>query len=402
MDEASQVDIATGVLSLSSSSNAVIVGDTKQLPNIVSDETMIETIFAEYDLSEGYLFSNSFLKSVMEIIPDIPITLLCEHYRCHPKIINFCNQKYYSDELVIMTHDNGEENVIKAITTVKGKHVDNNVNQRQIDVIKQEILPELGENLSDVGIITPYNNQVEAIKKQLPNIEVDTVHKFQGREKDIIIISTVDDEEREFSNKHDLINVAVSRAKKRLYVVASGNDIGKKDIYDLISYIRYNNCEVVESKVYSIFDYLYSNYTEARKKYLLGKKRVSEFDSENLMYNLIDEVLKELNRNDIAIVSHFPLSQLLRDLDKMTDEERKYAINPLTHLDFILYSKVSKECLGAIEVDGYTYHKEGTKQAERDLLKNSILEKYDIPFERFSTKESGEKERLIKFINKIS
>ena len=393
MDEASQVDVATGVLALSSSLNAVIVGDTKQLPNVITEEDRekAESIFMLYDIPEGYKYTKSFLESVLEVVPNIQMTLLREHYRC-------CNQKYYSGELLIMTHDNGEENVIKAITTVVGHHERDRFNQRQIDVIKEEILPELGD-LSEVGIISPYRNQVDAIRREIPNIDVNTVHKFQGREKDTIIISTVDDEKNDFSDDPYLINVAVSRAKKHLYIVASGNENGDGNINDLISYIRYNNCEVVESKIYSIFDYLYSNYSDARMQYMKDKKRVSEYDSENLMYALLTELIDNSKRNDIGIVSHFPVNLLLRDLEKMTNEERMYATNPLTHLDFVLYSKISKKILTAIEVDGYTYHKKGTRQAERDLLKNSILEKYDIPLIRFSTTGSGEKERLEKWLS---
>ena len=49
----------------------------------------------------------------------------------------------------------------------------------------------------------------------------------------------------------------------------------------------------------------------------------------------------------------------------------------------------------AVEVDGYSFHKKGTRQAERDALKNSILEKYDIPLIRFNTTGSNEEERLV-------
>lgn len=404
MDEASQVDVATGVLAMSSALNAIVVGDTKQLPNVITEEDRekAESIFKQYDVAEGYKFTNSFLQSILDIVPNIPMTLLKEHYRCHPKIINFCNQKFYSDELVVMTHDNGEENVIKAITTVAGNHERDRFNQRQIDVIKQEILPELGGDLSSVGIITPYRNQVDAIRREIPGIDVNTVHKYQGREKDTIIISTVDEEKNEFSDDPYLINVAVSRAKKHLYVVASGNDTGDGNINDLISYIRYNNCEVVESKIYSVFDYLYSNFTEARLQYLQSKRRISKYDSENLMYALLTDILDEEDRTDIGIVCHLPLNSLLRDLSKLTDEEAKYALNPLTHLDFALYNKISKKILAAIEVDGYAYHKAGTRQAERDTLKNSVLEKYEIPFLRFTTTGSGEKERLTSFLVELN
>lgn len=396
MDEASQVDVATGVLALSSSLNAVIVGDTKQLPNVIDKNTRkkVESIFNQYEIPEGYKYTKSFLQSILEVVPNIPMTLLREHYRCHPKIINFCNQKYYSGELIVMTHDNGEENVIKAFTTVAGNHKRDKFNQRQIDVIKQEILPELGDDLSCVGIISPYKKQVALISQEIPNIEVNTVHKFQGREMDTIIISTVDDEKNDFSDDPYLINVAVSRAKKHLYIVASGNDNIDGNINDLISYIRYNNCEVVKSKVYSIFDYLYSSYSDARMQYLKNNKRISEYDSENLMFALLNDVIKECGREDIGVLIHLPLNILLREINIMTDEEKVYATNPLTHIDFVLYSKISKKIFVAIEVDGYTYHKEGTRQAERDLLKNSILKKYDIPLLRFSTTGSGEREKL--------
>lgn len=404
MDEASQVDLATGVLALSSSLNAVIVGDTKQLPNVLTDEDKekAENIFKQYDIPGGYKYTKSFLQSILDVVPSVPMTLLREHYRCHPKIINFCNQKFYSDELVVMTHDNGEENVIKAITTVAGNHERDKFNQRQIDVIKQEILPELGDDLSSVGIISPYRNQVDAIRREIPNVDVNTVHKFQGREKDTIIISTVDDEKNDFSDDPYLINVAVSRAKKHLYVVASGNETGDGNINDLISYIRYNNCEVVKSKVFSIFDYLYSNYTDARLQYLRSKRRISEYDSENLMYALITDCLEDCGRSDIGVVSHLSLNLVVRNLEELTDEEKKYALNPHTHLDFTLYSRISKKILAAIEVDGYTFHKEGTRQAERDVLKNSILKKCDIPLLRFSTNGSGEKERLKELFSKLT
>lgn len=403
MDEASQVDVTTGVLALSSALNAVIVGDTKQLPNVITEEDRkrAEIIFKQYDLPDGYKYTNSFLQSVLDVVPEVPMTLLREHYRCHPKIINFCNQKFYDGKLVVMTKDSGEENVIKAVTTAAGSHERDHFNQRQVDVIKQEILPGLGGDLSEIGIISPYRNQVEAIRRQIPGIEVDTVHKFQGREKDTIIISTVDDEKTDFSDDPYLINVAVSRAKKHLYIVASGNETGDGNINDLISYIRYNNCEVVESKINSIFDYLYKNSYEARMQFLKDKKRVSEYDSENLMYSVVEDSLKDNNRADIGIVCHMPLSQMIRDWSKMTDDEKKYARNPLTHLDFVLYNKISKKVLAAIEVDGYSYHKEGTKQADRDQLKNSIFEKYDVPLLRFSTTGSGEKERIKELLAKL-
>ena len=67
----------------------------------------------------------------------------------------------------------------------------------------------------------------------------------------------------------------------------------------------------------------------------------------------------------------------------------------LTHIDFVIFGKVDKSLLLAVEVDGFDYHKDGTRQHELDEMKNRILAKYHIPIIRFSTVGSGEKDRLI-------
>ena len=286
MDEASQVDIATGALALSCARNVVIVGDTKQLPNVVTEEIKgkANSIFDGYHLNEGYRFTKSFLQSILEVIPNVTQTLLREHYRCHPKIINFCNQKFYRGELIIMTEDKGEKDVLSVIKTVPGNHERNHYSQRQIDVIKNEIIPKFNFDKNETGIIAPYKNQVKATANQVDGIDVDTVHKFQGKEKDNIIISTVDDEISDFADDPYLINVAVSRAKKKLILVVTGNEQSKEsNIIDLINYIEYNNFEVIDSQIYSIFDYLYKQYSEERKEFLKNHKKISEYDSENLM-----------------------------------------------------------------------------------------------------------------------
>ncbi len=69
------------------------------------------------------------------------VTLLREHYRCHPKIINFCNQKFYHGQLIVMTKDHNEPDVLTMYRTTAGNHARGHLNQRQIDVIQQEVLP---------------------------------------------------------------------------------------------------------------------------------------------------------------------------------------------------------------------------------------------------------------------
>ena len=282
MDEASQVSIETGALALTCAKNAVIVGDTLQLPNVVTDEDKLklDTIFKEYKVLEGYNCAEySFLQSVCAVMPNIKQTLLREHYRCHPKIINFCNQRFYGGNLLIMTEDKDEPNVLTAIKTAPGHHTRGHYNQREIDVVKEEIMPNLQDE-TDIGIITPYNQQVNEFNHQIPAIEAATIHKYQGREKDTIIMSVVDDEISDFADDSNLLNVAISRAKKHFCLIVSGNEQEKVgNITDLVDYIAYNNFSVTESKISSIFDYLYSQYTAERIAFLAGHRNISEYDS---------------------------------------------------------------------------------------------------------------------------
>ncbi|WP_162511055.1 DEAD/DEAH box helicase [Treponema endosymbiont of Eucomonympha sp.] len=163
IDESSQVDLATGALALSCAKKAVVVGDLKQLPNVVDSRTAKTTdkIFAESGLPEVYRYKNhSLLSAVTELFPNAPRVLLREHYRCHPKIIEFCNQKFYNGELIILTEQKSERQPLAVYQTVEGNHARDRVNQRQIDVIKQEVIPQQKLTVSNgsVGIVTPYRN----------------------------------------------------------------------------------------------------------------------------------------------------------------------------------------------------------------------------------------------------
>jgi hypothetical protein len=403
IDESSQVDIATGALALSCAKKAVIVGDLKQLPNVVDSETARKTdaVFAEFNLSEVYRYKNhSLLLAIAELFPNVPKTLLREHYRCHPKIIEFCNKKFYNNQLIILTESKSDRKPLVVYKTAPGNHARGHVNQRQIDVIKNEIIPNqnlAGDGIS-IGIVTPYRDQTNALQKTFDGtgIQADTVDKFQGRENDVIILSTVDNEISDFTDNANRLNVAISRAIEQLIVIVnSGDDMRDKNIGDLVRYIEYNNLEIVQSKIYSVFDYLYKGYREKRKELLSKQRKISEYDSENLMYGLISKVLGEERFMKFDVAVHIPLKMILRDMSALTTDEREYAQNILTHVDFLIFDKIGRVPRLVIEVDGTKYHAKETRQAERDKMKNGILEKYGLPYERFRTDESGEYERLV-------
>lgn len=401
VDESSQVDLATGALALSCAKRAVIVGDLKQLPNVVTAEQKEQTasIFSQYKIPNAYRFhDHSLLSSMIELFPEAPKVLLREHYRCHPEIIGFCNQMFYDHELIIMTDARATDKTMAVYRTAAGNLARGHINKRQIEVIAKEVIEEQNLNLWDnsVGIVTPYRAQAELLQKQFEGttVKAETVDKFQGQERSVMILSTVDNEIGEFVADPNRLNVAVSRAKDKFIVVTDGNDNDKDSpIHELIEYIRYHNHEIINSKIGSVFDYLYEINSKAREEILRKYGRVSQFDSENLAFLMIKGILKNKPFTHLGVAMHVPFRSLLGDLSGLSEREFSFSTNDWTHVDFLIYSRVTHLPVLVIEVDGFQFHN-NEKQKERDALKDSILAKYGIPILRLNTTDSSEKERV--------
>lgn len=391
MDEASQVDIKTGALALACALNAVIVGDDKQLPNVVSREEALalHAIQTTYEVDDRYnAATHSFLQSCTEVFQEAPVTLLREHYRCHPRIIEFCNQRFYDGELVAMTTDKGEKDVLQVIRTVPGNHAREHFNQREIDVITQEVLPACPDSES-IGIITPYRSQAEAINKAVGKDIASTVHKYQGRECDTIIMSMVDNTPTAFSDDANLLNVAISRAKTRLCVVTNGNEMPPdSNLGQLIGYIQYNNFEVKESRLHSVFDLLYKQYTAERLAYEATLPTVSEHLSERLVYDLLVKGISQSGQTNKEVLCHYPLFRLVADWQVLDEQEKRFAESPFAHVDFLIYNSLTKRPVLALEVDGWHFHKDSEVQQSRDTLKDRILNKLHLPLHRISTTDT--------------
>ena len=113
-------------------------------------------------------------------------------------------------------------------------------------------------------------------------------------------------------------------------------------------------------------------------------------------------IVEEASRVDLATgVLAFSCARnivIVGDLKQLpnvlTEEERQYAHDPLTHVDFLLFNQMDKQPVLAIEVDGTGFHEAGSKQAERDIKKNSILGKCAVPHLCLRTDGSGEKEKI--------
>lgn len=409
VDESSQVDICTGALALSCAKKVVIVGDLKQLPHVVDKEKaeLTDSLYRKYSLPSYFRYKDfSLLSMILTLSEDIPRTLLREHYRCHPLIIGFCNKMFYENELIILTEAKKQKIPLLVYRAVAGSHERKRLNQRQIDMIKNEIIPNLGLNTEDesLGIITPYRKQTNALQREFigTTVKADTVDKFQGQEKKIVILSTVDNEITDFTDDANRLNVAISRAIEQLILVVNdGDSMIDKNIGHLIKYIEYNTGSVIPSRIHSVFDYLYREYSKARIEFLAKYRKVSKFDSENLMYALVTSTLEKMGKTTLDVMVNVPLKMLFRDLSILDYEEQKFVMSFGSHVDLLIYNKVTKEPQIAIEVDGVAFHKPGSLQAKRDAMKNLIFEKYNLNLLRFRTDGSGEEEVLIRVLKGV-
>ncbi|AZQ51503.1 AAA domain-containing protein [Burkholderia cenocepacia] len=406
IDEASLQDIVPGILALGCAKNLIVVGDNRQLAHIPVKLGLPAPADA-YDC-ERYSLLDSCIRVFKEVLPR---TLLKEHYRCHPRIIQFCNQQFYDNLLVPMTEDKGEA-PLRLVVTAKGNHTRQNTNLRELDSLLK-LLDEEGEPVGlegDArGFIAPFRAQVNLSGSRLPASFVkDTVHKFQGRECDEIVFSTVLDKKRynqarerlDFVDDPRMVNVAVSRAKHR-FTLVTGDDVftgSNGHIAALIRYVAYyaQDEQIVRAPVVSAFDLLYREFDQSLAR-LNARLRSedSRYRSEQIAAQLLREALSDPSCRALMYHGQVKLDQIASPSNPdLTQRERAFMAR--ASCDFVIYFKVGKTPLGVIEVDGGSHDR--PDQAARDALKNGILAKSGIPILRLRTVESRIEERIADFV----
>lgn len=406
IDEASQQDIVPGILALGCAKNLIVVGDSRQLAHIPVTLGLQAPADA-YDC-ERYSLLDSCIRVFEEALPK---TLLKEHYRCHPRIIQFCNQQFYDNALVPMTQDKGEA-PLRLLVTAKGNHARQNTNLRELDSLLK-LLEDEGEPIGldgdGRGFIAPFRAQVNLSGTHLPaDFVKDTVHKFQGRECDEIVFSTVLDKKRhnqerkrlDFVDDPRMINVAVSRAKQR-FTLVTGDDVftgNNGHIAALIRYVEYyaQDEQVVRAPVVSAFDLLYREHDQSLAR-LHAKLRPkdSRYKSEQIVAQLLREALSDTSCRALMGHAQIRLNQVVAPANlALTERERAFMAR--ASCDFVVYFRVGKIPLGVIEVDGGSHDE--PDQAARDALKNNILAKSGISILRLRTVESRIEEKIAGFL----
>ena len=251
IDEASQCDIASAIPLLFRAKRAVIIGDDKQLTHISTitnhqDNQLLE----KYDLLENHLLwsysSTSLFRLAASLCGSEDVIQLKDHHRSHADIISYSNKYFYNSSLRVATKYDRlknlpNEHALRWID-IKGKVVSpsggGSLNETEAKRIVQELKRLVDTDYQGtIGVVAPFRAQASRIRdlvfadqnlyEKLVSREflVDTVHKFQGDERDVMIFSTVvadgmgKGSESFLANTGNLFNVAITRARAALIIV---------------------------------------------------------------------------------------------------------------------------------------------------------------------------------------
>lgn len=252
-DEASQCDIASALPLLYRAKSVVVIGDPKQLSHISGlkrgqDQALLEKNgLLEKFPHWAYSHQSLFGLAATQVAGDEVVSLV-DHHRSHADIINFANREFYEDRLRVATsYDQlrrpaSREPGVRWVN-VKGKAVrpgtGGAVNTAEVQAVVDTLRDlVLGKGYAgSVGVVTPFRAQANAITQLVNKDDVlsaaliqrgfiaQTVHTFQGDERDVMIFSPTVAHGMTpgglsfLRSNGNLFNVAITRARAQLIVV---------------------------------------------------------------------------------------------------------------------------------------------------------------------------------------
>lgn len=231
LDEAGQCPEPLAWLTASFGKRLIVCGDQQQLPPVVLSSK-----------------AQALKKSLLEREGIHPL-LLNEQYRMTPVIMNGINPFFYDDRL--LAHPSvpaeGEIRFIDMAGYGEGEQQDEISGSTYCDSeaqAVQRIITQLGITPATTVILSPYNAQLELLKKYLPEFRISTIDAMQGQEAETIIISLTRSNENGdigFLKDYRRTNVAISRAKRRCILIGDSATIGHDTFYDqLLGYIEHS------------------------------------------------------------------------------------------------------------------------------------------------------------------
>ncbi|MGM0580382.1 MAG: IGHMBP2 family helicase [Bacteroidota bacterium] len=254
IDEATQSTEPEALIPLVKGKKWILAGDHRQLPPTVKAK-------------EASDLSISLFERFQAELPKNRIDILTIQYRMHKEIMRFSNEKFYEDQLkahpTVAQHTLNDlpgyepfpyiNPKIEKVVEVKKPIVfiachqgyeeqlaDSHswFNTEEIALTKEVTDALLSSRLfpEDIGVISPYDQQVSRLKSALANyhVEIKSIDGFQGREKEVIIISLVRSNSEGyigFLRDYRRLNVALTRAKRKLIIIGNPSTLLSDPIY---------------------------------------------------------------------------------------------------------------------------------------------------------------------------
>jgi very-short-patch-repair endonuclease len=381
IDEASQCDIASALPLLYRAKRAVIIGDDKQLTHISAiSETQDIHLLGKYNLDDQYMgwsyAATSLFRLAASRCKPENIVVLRDHHRSHADIINYSNQFFYQNTLRVATKYENLKSIPREPAVrwldVKGKcmrpETGSSYNDREAEEVVKELSRLVGNGYKGtIGVVTPFRAQYLRIQDKinqnkdladrlmLRDFLCDTVHKFQGDERDVMLFSSVvstgvtEGAVSFLKRTGNLFNVAITRARAALVVVGDSQVSYHSGIPHYKGFVEYinqleNREPLANEKI----------VTDHGPRYPKVNTRVMISDWEKYLY-------EALYRAGIPTIPQHQVGQYSLDLAIM-DGERKLNI----------------------EVDGEKYHRNWDGELmRRDQLRNKRLIELGWDVQRF-------------------
>jgi superfamily I DNA and/or RNA helicase len=396
IDEAGQCSITNSLLPMLRGDRLLLVGDQNQLePVIVLDPNINARLMKQYRIQENYNYMNNSILKLMQSVDYVSKYILMRfHYRSHRKIIDFSNKKYYQNQLIIETKMKDDNALYFVDVKSESYHPKKNTSLSEIDAIIKIITEQKYQN---VGIISPFRNQSALIEENckangIENIDVGTIHTFQGDEKDIIFISTAitpqsgDKTYDWIKHNRELINVATTRPKEKLFIVGDYQEILRRssdqdDYLSLIEYVKSNGINDILPKP----DDQYRVLVDGRKK--INTHNESDFIETIAHYMTTDK--------RYSVVPKVKVSSALKYAD---DEDKAYFHQ--AEFDFILENKITGLPELVIELDGPEHYLDPVVKA-KDRRKERICQLNGISMLRIKNENIREYEFVRNEVLKI-
>jgi ATP-dependent RNA/DNA helicase IGHMBP2 len=235
VDEATQSVEPAAYLALLKAEKVILAGDHLQLP---------PTILSP----DAQALGVSLFERLGELHPSARVTLLQQH-RMNEQIMRYPSDSLYGGKLRAHPHVASwsiDDRPLELIDTAgrgfeeeQPPESDSKLNEGEAELAAAQAqrLLALGLPESQIAVISPYDGQVQRIRQllaQFPDLEVDTVDGFQGREKEAIVVSLVRaNPEGELGFLADLrrVNVALTRARKKLIVIGDSATVARHPFF---------------------------------------------------------------------------------------------------------------------------------------------------------------------------